>query len=115
MTDLRGVVFMGRGEGRTYVKIYSSRIEAFAEFKPYLGTLNVRMERPVSVAGWETIEPFDSYGRVYLKKCRIAGWQACALVPEITYNKNTLEIVSPINLRKWLNLSEGVRVTITFP
>lgn len=111
-TGIKGEVFSGRKEGRSYLDAYSNKLEPVIGFSPYPGTLNLKIEKMPSTKDWETIEPFESYGGVYLKKCSIMSVEAYAIIPEVTHHEKTLELIAPFNLRELLNLSDGSEVIV---
>lgn len=92
-------------------------------FDPYVGTLNLKMDRDTSSKyqsftksrGGILIEPIDD------KSCRgkcfeiriqdeVDGALVIPLVPN--YHHNQIEVIAPVNLRKVLGLEDGDEVTI---
>lgn len=112
MINIRGTVMRGLGKGEGYVKIYATRIEAITGFRPYPGTLNLRVDKPVPTEGWETVEPFDAYGRIYLRKANLFGYRLYAMVPERTSHQNVIELIAPFNIKWTLKVKDGDRITI---
>ncbi|MBN2518482.1 MAG: CTP-dependent riboflavin kinase [Candidatus Altiarchaeota archaeon] len=108
---LTGTVFSGKGEGRKYIEIYRDRLKERIGFSPYLGTLNLKVDRMPDL-DYEIIRGFWDYGGVKIAPCKIRGMEAYILVPEKTSYRNVLELVSSTNLRKALELRDGEAVTL---
>ncbi|MEM7813480.1 MAG: DUF120 domain-containing protein [Candidatus Aenigmatarchaeota archaeon] len=51
---LNGEIVRGVIRGRELIERFSSRLEGLLGFKPYPGTLNVRVEQPVDIEDFET-------------------------------------------------------------
>ena len=123
-----GRVFSGLREGGYYVNLagYRRQFRNLLGFIPYPGTLNLRLTSPAqidqkrllrSMAGI-VIEGFEDRARSYgPAKCfratigdRLRG---AALVIERThYDDTVLELISPANLRRELNLKDGDELSI---
>jgi riboflavin kinase len=123
--SFEGSVTKGLGEGAYYVRAYEEKISRKLGFKPYPGTLNVRLERSphellrytsVEVSGFE--EEGRRYGSIRFAPVRIThgGKNAdCFFVlPERTHHREEAEFISNVNLREKLKLSDGGRIKITF-
>jgi len=121
-----GIVLSGFGDGEHYVKIYMDKFEEVLKFKPYPGTLNLKI---IDLNDLKTlfiirglpglkIEKFTKNGRAYgAVKCYpalIGGEVNGAIVmPERThYGLDVVELVAPENLRKRFNLKNGDRVSV---
>lgn len=122
---LSGRVVSGMKDGEYYLSLprYTKQFKKKLGFKPYPGTLNVVMEdrdkKPMlERMGGIMVDGFSIGNRVLgTVKCfpvRINNKVKGAVVlPERShYNSDTIEVVSPYNLRKKLKLRDGSRVNI---
>jgi riboflavin kinase len=127
--EFRGRVFTGLREGAYYVSLrgYSRHfLDAFG-FKPFPGTLNLRLAGPTMVeqrrrlgylAGIE-IPGFQdqkrTYGPVKCFRAHVGGrYPGAVLAIERThYDNSVLEVISPLNLRKALKLKDGDECSVT--
>ncbi len=118
---IKGRLVSGMLDGRYYMeKGYGEKIRSLMGFRPYPGTLNIRLktmddrgykENLTSMKGYE-IPAFRGGGRTFgaLKcfHCRINGVDGAVVIPERShYGSDTLETVSAHNLREKLKLSDG--------
>ena len=124
-----GKVFTGFREGGFYVSLkgYSKHFRATLGFVPYPGTLNLRLDDPAQIeqrrrlADLKGIEVpgFDdgkrTYGPVWCFRARVEGkYPAAVLAIERTHYDNTvLEVISPTNLRRALELEDGDECGLT--
>ena len=127
---LKGEIVSGLGEGRYYISLpgYYTQIEEKLGFKPFLGTLNVKLATFSDFQKFQQLrsvpaiqlEPFSADGRTY-------GYVDCYIVTindkvegaivrsERTHHgENFIEIISPINLREHLALQDGSSVTVRY-
>jgi len=128
-TELRleGRVFTGLGEGAYYVQIphYLMEFEKKLGFKPYPGTLNLRLFRKddllkrmiLEKAADIVIEGFRdgrrAYGGARCIRAELNGEDVALIFIERThYSKDVLEVIAPICLREKLKLSDGDRVVV---
>ncbi|HDZ36040.1 MAG TPA: CTP-dependent riboflavin kinase [Thermococcus sp.] len=118
-----GEVISGLGEGAYYVKQYSHLIEEYLGFKPYPGTLNVRVlfprtvfdalcgVRPVVLPGF--VKEGRTFGDVKAYRIKIGDVDGAIVIPSRTIHPPKIaEIVAPVCLREKLNLQDGSRITI---
>lgn len=130
MIVIRGTVFSGLGQGKYYISQpnYMKYFEKELGFKPYPGTLNLRVDSdyldqlrllkgsvPVIIEGFE--EEDRSFGAVtcYPLTIRGSNVNTAGIIPRRThYGGNTLEIISDQYLRKVLNINDGDEVIIEF-
>ncbi len=125
---LNGEVFEGFGEGAYYMSrrgYYTQFIEKLG-FRPYPGTLNLKLTHPhdleirkqIELLPGVKIEGFDeddrAFGSVRCFKAvineEING--AVILISRTHYSFSTLEVISSINLRKKLDLKNGDNLTV---
>ncbi|MEZ0394124.1 MAG: DUF120 domain-containing protein [Desulfurococcaceae archaeon] len=123
---LRGEVISGLGEGRYYMGIghYLDLMERMLGFRPYQGTLNVRILEPpvtrdyIASLGGLRIGGFSNgvrtYGGALLVPCEVRGYgRAAVIIPERTsLPDNVVEIVARDRLRDVLGLRDGDAVFI---
>jgi len=117
---IKGAVVSGQGVGKNFVELKWARrqFEEKLGFKPYPGTLNLiltdeevekrrKLERLEGIA----ITPEKGYCKAKCFKAEIEGLEnveAAIILPSVSnYPKNLIEIISPVNLRKKLNLRDG--------
>lgn len=122
--ELEGKVSLGFGEGRYYVsqEPYLGQFKKLLGFRPYLGTLNIVVEqeklekfllnsKPIFIEGFSTKE--RSFGNLKAFKIKIFNANGAIIIPERTkHQKNTIEIISPVFLRKKFSLKEGSKTKI---
>ena len=124
--SISGKVLDGLSDGKYYMSLseYREQFEKKLGFKPYSGTLNIRLdmedrnikERIKKMDGI-LIEGFVKNNRVYgsLKcfKCMINGIEGSIIIPERShYGSEILELISPFKLRKKLNLKNGSKIDV---
>ena len=126
--NLKGEVVAGLGTGKFFVtkEGYKKQFIKKMGYIPYAGTLNLKLEsRETSYLGKYTncilIRGFREndrkYGQVKCLNCTIKKNQKEAkgaiVVPQKTRHTDIIEIISPQNLRKSLNLKNSDIVEIT--
>ncbi len=116
---VRGRVFSGRGEGEIYINIYARAFEKTLGYRPYPGTLNIRLidgrrsrllgnVKPIIVKPPEL--PGTRLAEVECYRARIEDLDnVYIIVPRIKsyYGDNIIEVIAPINLRRKFNLNDG--------
>lgn len=124
--DLYGNVITGLGEGQYYISRdgYMSQFRDKLGFKPYPGTLNVRLDgasaemrermtliKPIVVHGFSDGERSFGGGKCYL--IEIEGIRGAVVIPDRThYPADLLEIIAPVKLREMLRINDGDKVKI---
>lgn len=124
-----GTVFDGLREGGYYVSMkgYSSHFQSMLGFRPFPGTLNLRLSSPaqieqrrqleflkgVEIPGFEDAE--RTYGPVKCFRAEIESKipGAVLAIERTHYDSSVLEVISPVDLRKTLKLSEGDECEVT--
>jgi CTP-dependent riboflavin kinase len=117
-----GTVFSGRGEGKKFVSLpwVSRQIREKAGFKPYLGTLNLKLtyeaaklKRQLQKAHSLPIEPAEGYCPGFVVKARIGSLAVAIVIPEVPhYPVDVLEVVAPVCLREKEKLVDGSPVAV---
>jgi len=123
ISELRGKVTVGLGEGSYYVRTYSDRIKEKLDFRPFSGTLNVKLDSDIPDMNdyiKHRIDKFEKDGTEFnavefIPAEILAGDMAegCYIVlPEKSKHWHEIEILSESNLREKLGLDEGDEVVI---
>lgn len=122
---LKGHLVSGMGEGRYYTE-QDGYVEQFKQkigFVPYPGTLNVEIEyvernklrllknhTAIEINEFQTKN--RSFGGVKCYKAEINGVNGAIVLPLRSHYSNILEFISPVFLRKDLNIKDGNVVDI---
>lgn len=121
---LSGKVITGLGEGQYYISLDGYRAQFIEKlgFDPYPGTLNIRLDTPgvelrkginanIRISGFTSENRTFGSGSCF--KIRIDNIDGAVIVPERThYPEDIIEIIAPVNLRKYLNISDGSIVEV---
>ena len=124
--SLTGRVFTGIGEGAYYVDKtdYGKRLQNALGFKPYPGTLNLRLlpsqaakKKELEAHPGITIKGFEmggrSFGGVKCFPATIDGIEgAVILIGRTHYDASVVELIAPIQLRSRLKLRDGSKVRV---
>ncbi|WP_456368173.1 DUF120 domain-containing protein [Thermococcus sp.] len=118
-----GEVVSGLGEGAYYVRQYSKLFEDYLGFKPYPGTLNVKVlfpktvfdalcnARPIIIPGF--VREGRTFGDVKAYPVKINGIEGAIVVPARSIHPPKIaEIIAPLKLRDALGLKDGDRVRV---
>lgn len=120
---LKGRVFTGQGGGARFITLpwVEKQIKEKMGFKPYPGTLNLRLtpestEAKKQLLKVETIEilPIKGFCCGLCFKARIMDKVDGAIVlPQVpSYPEDVLEVIAPVLLREILKLKEGDEVQL---
>jgi len=124
---IRGYVFSGFSEGSYYMSIpyYYEQFVSKLGFKPYLGTLNLKLKsfhdieirKLLEFLPGIKIEGFSNekrtYGGAKCFRAKIKNIDGAVLIIERThYGKDVIELISPIKIRDALNLKDGDEVEV---
>lgn len=125
--ELTGHVITGLGEGQYYTSLkgYRDQFIKLLGFKPYPGTLNVKLEtesvgcrsllnlkEEVIIKGFNSKNRTFGGGRCYPVKVD-NGVKGAIMIPERShYPDDIIEIISTDNLRERLGLEDGSRITV---
>lgn len=122
-----GVVISGMNDGKYYIglKEYEKKLETTLGFKPFPGTLNIKLNGIESVQSKENLSSKDSmeipgftigertFGAIKCFPCSISGINGAIIIPERShYGYDVLELVSSHNLREKLDISDGDKVEV---
>jgi riboflavin kinase len=123
---IRGKIESGLGEGGYYMSLegYKAQFVEKLGFKPYPGTLNVKIEdedlprvHALRYAGGTPIDGFTEQGRTFgdviAHRAVLKGVKCTLIFPARGHYTDTVEVVAPEHLRKKLSLKDGDRVTIS--
>lgn len=118
-----GNVISGLGEGAYYIKEYEDRIKEILGFKPFPGTLNINkgtscpyLERYAKgiIKGFK--RGGRTFGEVKFLPVRIISKDKSAncylILPKRRHYKDSVEIISELNLKKYLRIKNDDRVGI---
>lgn len=123
---LEGELFSGMKKAGDYLdlKPYRNKIEGKTGFRPFPGTLNLRVdeeeaERLKEHVEKRRIESFRFEGKVYsgldIYKLEIEGLKAAFIDIDITdYDDSVMEIIAPVKLREQLDLDDGNTVKLEY-
>lgn len=124
--ELEGTVATGLGEGRFYLSLpgYRRQIEEKLGFRPYPGTLNLRLDeadlwkrRHLLALDAVVIRGFRdrkrSYGDLFAYPCTARREKCAVLVPLRTHHgAEIIEVISARNLKRALRKKDGDRVKV---
>ena len=127
---IKGTLFTGFGEGRYYVnqKGYLAQFVEKFGFKPYSGTLNLRLQSQLDIRILKRLKSglFPSihisgfkngnrtFGPVQGYLAKIDEYKSALLLIKRThYGEDIVELISEVNLREKLGLKDGDLVTVT--
>ncbi|MEM1557110.1 MAG: DUF120 domain-containing protein [Thermoproteota archaeon] len=118
-----GEVYSGEGKGGFFISRpwVTKQIEEKLGFKPYPGTLNIRISeserirRRLDNTRGIKIVPNEGFCSGKCFKAIVAGRiNGAIVIPEIpSYPKDMLEIIAPVNLRRELGIRDGNEIEIT--
>lgn len=121
---LEGEVLSGKGEAAKFIQLpwVMEQIEAKLGFKPYPGTLNIRLtegsiklkEVWAAASFGQEISPKKSFCSGRCVKAYLSSGPGCAIVaPQVdNYPQDLVEIIAPMNLRERFRIRDGDLVEI---
>ncbi|MBU0980730.1 MAG: CTP-dependent riboflavin kinase [Nanoarchaeota archaeon] len=121
-TEVKGKVVSGVGEGRYYVERYMDRLEKAFGFKPYPGTLNLKIDMPrlrmfcmnermVRVQGFK--KEGREFGALDGMHAQLGNVKGAILFPKRTsHPEDIIEFIAPNNLRRQLKLKDNSEVKL---
>lgn len=124
---IEGRLVTGLGEGAYYVDVYSERLREALGFKPYLGTLNVKVtddESQRAIGRMRNTPPLvvngfrykgRTFGDVICYRVKINDKIEAAIVmaQRTHHSEDILEIIAPVDIRKALNIGDDDKVALT--
>jgi riboflavin kinase len=124
---IEGQILNGLGEGAYYIEVYSAKLKNALGFKPYLGTLNVKIssdESRKAVARMKNSPPLvltgfrhkgRTFGDVICYRVKVNDEIEAAIViaQRTHHSEEILEVVSPVDIRGSLKLDDGDTVRLT--
>ncbi len=122
--EIKGKIISGMGKGTYFMsqEIYIKQFQEKLHFKPYVGTLNVKLEKNqknslinISEEKFDLVEGKAKFGDVKFIKAVLNHEISGALVfpAKTEHTEDVLEFISNKNLRKSLKLKDGDLVSIT--
>jgi riboflavin kinase len=122
--EIKGIIISGMGKGTYFMsqEIYIKQFQEKLHFKPYVGTLNVKLEKNrknplinISKEKFSLILGKGKFGDVKFIKAVLNHDTAGALVfpAKTEHTEDVLEFISNKNLRESLKLKDGDIVSIT--
>ncbi len=124
---IQGRLVTGLGEGAYYVDVYASKLRAALGFKPYLGTLNVKVtdeDSRKAIGRMKNTPPLvlsgfrhegRTFGDVICYRVKVNNEiEAAVVMAQRTHHReDILEVVAPVDIRKTLNIDDDAKVTLT--
>lgn len=128
--NLGGMVVSGLGEGRYYISLngYRRQFEKKLGFRPFEGTLNIKLLTASDVINRRIIEKHHgiiikgfsdgtrTYGDVKCFRAEIEELEPAALIipSRTSHPEDIVEIIAPFNIRNMLGLRDGdiVRIVV---
>jgi riboflavin kinase len=122
--EIKGNIISGMGKGTYFMsqEIYIQQFQEKLHFKPYVGTLNIKLEKKqkntlinISQEKFGLVEGKGKFGDVKFIKAVLNHDIAGALVfpAKTEHTEDVLEFISNKNIRKSLKLKDGDLVSIT--
>ncbi|MEM0448750.1 MAG: DUF120 domain-containing protein [Methanomassiliicoccales archaeon] len=125
---IRGKVVTGMGEGQYYVTLegYSEQFQELLGFKPYEGTLNLRVRQEdlhhldslrdsqgIRIKGFE--RDGRTFGDVICYMAMLQNIECAIVVPTRSHYEDVIEILCKYHLRRTLGLKDGDEVEVRIP
>jgi len=123
--QITGTISSGLGEGQYYLAQteYLSQIEEKVGFKPFPGTLNITVTPEeyskldllpesaiIQIGGFEA--QGRTFGRADCIPVLIGKIECAIIIPKRSHHDNVLEIISKVQLREKLGLSDGDEIVV---
>ncbi|MDE1851717.1 MAG: CTP-dependent riboflavin kinase [Candidatus Micrarchaeota archaeon] len=123
--EISGSVLTGFNMGAYFMsqKGYVEQIYEKLSFKPYAGTLNIKViEKDMGSflklrhSGGITVKGFEAEGKTFgdaiLHRAEIRGLECAVIIPKLSKHKDVMEVISERNLRQAFDLSDGSVITV---
>jgi riboflavin kinase len=122
--EIKGIIISGMGKGTYFMsqEIYIKQFQEKLHFKPYVGTLNIKLEKnqrnpliDIKKEKFGLVEGKGTFGDVKFIKALLNYDTVGALVfpAKTEHTEDVLEFISNKNLRESLKLKDGDIVSIT--
>ncbi len=119
---MRGIVVQGKKEAGKYILLYESQIIEKLKMKPFIGTLNLKVEKSFiddirqidGILLDKFVKSGIKYGDVKCLPIKFFDKNAFLLLPEKSNYKDIIEIVAEENLREKYMLKNGDQINIEF-
>ncbi len=124
---IKGILVEGIGEGAYYVEAYADRFQRSLGFKPFLGTLNVKINNeesrraiskmkhtpPLIVSGFT--DEGRTFGDVICYRVKVnSKMEGAVVIAQRTHHSpNILEIIAPFNIREKLKVKNDDEIILT--
>ncbi len=119
-----GEIVSGVGDGAYYIKKYSPKIKKILGFKPFFGTLNIKLDdegikkrqlliklEPLVVKEFK--DKNRTFGDLFIYSCAVDGIKSAIIIPVRTHHSyDILEIIAPRNLKTTLKKRNGNKIRI---
>jgi|TARA_B100002003_G_C13938765_1_gene455711 riboflavin kinase len=120
---LKGTLISGLGEGKYFMSkdIYRKGFEEALNYTPWPGTFNIKIDSKINIKKTPILikgfgEGKKKFGNIKCYPIKIIGnknIKAHLVMPEINkHEKTIIEIISPLYLRKALNIRDNDNITI---
>ena len=121
--EIKGIIISGMGKGTYFMsqKIYVDQFQEKLHFKPFVGTLNIKIEEEeiasimsIPIKKFDTIIGKGKFGDVkYIKAVLNDTVEGALIFPAKTkHTEDVLEFISDKNLRELLKLEDGDPLTV---
>jgi len=124
---ITGEVSSGLGEGRYYMEVpgYREQFQGKLGFKPYPGTLNLKLRTDEDIRIWQRLQEYRgivisgfshdnrTFGSVKCFRASVKGISGAVIIPSRShYSFDSLELIAPVKIRSTRNLKDGDVVTV---
>ncbi len=124
---IKGRAVTGIGDGKYYMGLdsYSSKIKEYFGFKPFKGTLNIKLIDMTAIRHKESICAKEGlvidgftigeriFGSLKCFRCSLKEAECVLIIPERSHHSfDILEIISELNLRKIMGIKDGDEIAI---
>jgi riboflavin kinase, archaea type len=124
--EIKGVIVSGTKKGAYFMSqsIYSAQFEDKLNFRPFIGTLNIQIEksdvekvRKLSESDLPKIKGGNNFGDVKFKKATLninGEVKGAVIFPEkARHPTEVVEFIAPQNLKGTHHINDGDSITIT--
>ncbi|MBI2579090.1 MAG: DUF120 domain-containing protein [Candidatus Aenigmarchaeota archaeon] len=121
----KATVSPGVHRGSGLIKKYAPRLRSIIGFKPFPGTMNLKIERKISfrlyatqtighllLSGHSYVEAYLAPARLHIRGESYDCWGFWPFVQDRTTQRNEVEIIARDNLHEKFKLEDGDEVTL---